>query len=115
MSKKKSKNKKSLSNNPTGQPQKTVSRIEGNTASTKPAASAGSGSEQLLFGRKNFMFLLGGIILITIGYLLMAGGSMPSPDVWDEDLIYGTRRTLIAPIFILAGLALQVYTIFAKK
>ena len=47
--------------------------------------------------------------------LLMSGGSMPSPDVWDEDIIYSTRRTLIAPIVILIGLGLQVYAIFAKK
>jgi len=40
---------------------------------------------------------------------------MPSPDVWDESLIYSTRRITIAPMFILAGLIVSVYAIFVKK
>ena len=59
--------------------------------------------------------MLIGLALIGLGMLLMSGGSMPSPDVWDEDIIYSTRRTLIAPILILIGLGLQLYAIFAKK
>ena len=78
---------------------------------TEPKVS----TEGFLFGRKNFMIMLIGLALIGLGMLLMSGGSMPSPDVWDEDLIYSTRRTLIAPIVILIGLGLQVYAIFAKK
>ncbi|MBK8700778.1 MAG: DUF3098 domain-containing protein [Saprospiraceae bacterium] len=69
----------------------------------------------LTFGKKNYYYILGGLALIIIGLFLMAGGHMPSPDVWDESLIYSTRRTLIAPIFILAGLGLQVVAIFSKK
>jgi hypothetical protein len=45
----------------------------------------------------------------------MSGGHMPSPDVWDESLIYSTRRTLLAPVLILAGLSLQIVAIFTKK
>ncbi len=74
-----------------------------------------SSSEGLLFGKKNFMYLMIGVLLIILGYFLMSGGHMPSSDVWDEDIIYSTRRTVIAPIFILAGLGLQIYTIFVKK
>ena len=59
--------------------------------------------------------MLIGLALIGLGMLLMSGGSMPSPDVWDEDIIYSTRRTLIAPLVILIGLGLQIYAIFAKK
>ena len=59
--------------------------------------------------------MLGGLALIFLGLMLMAGGNMPSADVWDESLIYSTRRTLIAPILILAGLSLQIVAIFTKK
>lgn len=116
MSKKKSKQNKNIITNDPSQPQKTVSKID-TSRDALPAASSTSvqPSNELLFGKKNFMFLLGGIGLIVIGYFLMAGGNMPSPDVWDENLIYSTRRTLIAPIFILAGLVMQVYAIFSKK
>ena len=108
-----SKNKHNKKTSATAQnkPKKTVSKI-----STSSAAAAKSiSNKDLIFGRRNYAFLLAGIGLIVLGYFLMAGGNMPSPDVWDDNIIYSTRRTLIAPIFILAGLGLQVYTIFAKK
>lgn len=66
----------------------------------------------LSFGKQNYTIMLVGIGLIIIGFLLMSGGHMPSPDVWDEGLIYSTRRTLIAPIVILAGLIVEIYAIF---
>lgn len=89
-------------------PAKTTSKYDSVVSSVDTESS-------LLFGRRNFAFLLAGTGLIALGYFLMAGGNMPSPDVWDEDIIYSTRRTLIAPIFILAGLVIQLYTIFGKK
>ena len=71
--------------------------------------------DSLTFGKRNYYFMLGGLALIFLGLILMSGGHMPSPDVWDESLIYSTRRILIAPILILAGLALQIVAIFTKK
>ncbi len=68
--------------------------------------------QQLSFGKQNYILMLIGVGLIFLGFLLMSGGHMPSPDVWDESLIYSTRRTLIAPIFILAGLVVEIYAIF---
>ena len=72
-------------------------------------------SSDLIFGVRNFKMMLIGVGLITLGMLLMLGGNMPSPDVWDEDLIYGFRRTVLAPILILAGFIVEVYAILIKK
>lgn len=69
-------------------------------------------SREFTFGRDNYIWMGIGFILVVIGMMLMSGGSMPSPDVWDENLIYSTRRTVLAPIVILAGLAVEVYAIF---
>lgn len=69
----------------------------------------------LLFGKKNYKFILIGIGLIFLGLALMAGGHMPSPDVWDETLIYSPMRITVAPILILTGLLVNVYAIFVKK
>ncbi len=91
------------------------SNVSTESAATRNYNKSTSSTEGFLFGRKNFTIMLIGLALIGLGMLLMSGGSMPSPDVWDEDIIYSTRRTLIAPIVILIGLGLQVYAIFAKK
>jgi len=69
----------------------------------------------LLYERKHFMLILGGIGLILLGMLLISGGHMPSPDVWDESIIYSFRRITLAPISILAGLAVVLYAIFLPK
>ena len=79
------------------------------------SSSASRAPQPLIFDKSNYMLMLAGIGLIALGLILMMGGSMPSPDVWDEDLIYGTRRIVIAPLVILLGLGLEIYAIFRRS
>ncbi len=72
-------------------------------------------NDSLIFGRKNYMFILIGTAVIFLGMALMTGGHMPSSDVWDESLIYSPVRITLAPILILIGLVLNAYAIFVKK
>lgn len=74
-----------------------------------------SNQGSLIFGKNNFKFILIGVGLVALGLILMSGGSMPSPDVWDESLIYSHRRITLAPILIILGLIVNVYAIFVKK
>ena len=86
------------------------------TRRTRKSASAPpkTPAQSLILGRQNYLLMGAGALLILIGLLLMTGGEMPSPDVWDENIIYSFRRTTLAPILILAGLAVEVYAIFKK-
>lgn len=68
----------------------------------------------LLFTKENYKFMAIGFGLIALGLILMLGGGMKDPNVWDESVIYSARRTVLAPIVILAGLAMEVYAIFKK-
>lgn len=68
--------------------------------------------EPLLFGKRTYGLMAIGAGLIALGMLLMSGGSMPDPNTWDESLIYGARRTILAPIVILSGLVLNIIAIF---
>ena len=70
---------------------------------------------ELVFGKRNYLWIIGGFVIMVIGYLLMTGGSMPSKDVWDESLIYSFRRVTLAPFLILLGIVFQVVGIFSKK
>jgi hypothetical protein len=39
---------------------------------------------------------------------------MPSPDVWDASHIYSFRRTVLAPVVMLAGIAIEIVAIFKR-
>ena len=88
--------------------------VSSDSIASSPSALTPINSD-LLFGKKNYLFIGIGVALIFIGMGLMSGGHMPSPDVWDESLIYSFRRITLAPIVILTGLAVNVYAIFIKK
>ncbi len=92
---------------------KSEAKSKATTATAKPRSTA-TAQRELPFGRANYLWMGIGFVLVVIGLILMGGGAMPSPDVWDESIIYSTRRTLIAPIVILAGLGVEVYAIFKK-
>ncbi len=87
----------------------------GAATGSEKSFSTPASSADLIFGRKNYYFILGGLGLMFLGFALMSGGHMPSPEVWDESLIYSFRRITLAPILILAGLVVNVYAIFVKK
>lgn len=69
---------------------------------------------EMLFKRINYILILVGVLLIVFGFILMAGGKMPSADVWDESLIYDPVKILISPIVILGGLVVIMVAIFKK-
>ncbi|MGK0389246.1 MAG: putative membrane protein [Maribacter sp.] len=69
---------------------------------------------EMLFGKENFILIGAGFALILIGMLLMAGGHQ-DPNEWNAEEVYSKRRTMIAPLFILAGLVTELVAIFKKK
>ncbi len=66
----------------------------------------------MIYDKENFKWMFIGLGVIILGFILMSGGSMPSPDVWDDSLIYSFRRITLAPIVIMIGLGIEVYAIF---
>ena len=92
----------------------TVQPTQSKRAARKTAAASSSQSQpvQMMFGRENYLWILGGIGLIILGLALMSGGKMTDPNVWDPSIIYSFRRMVIAPVFILAGLGATAYAIF---
>lgn len=68
-----------------------------------------------MFTKDNYMWMLGGIVLIVLGMFLMSGGkSNEDPTKFDASAVYSTTRITVAPILILAGLVLEIFAIFKK-
>ena len=88
----------------------TASKLRSSSSSQATAATT-----EFIFDRKNYMLMLAGIGLMALGFVLMLGGSMPSPDVWEPERIYSFRRITLAPLLILAGLVVEVFAIFKKS
>lgn len=80
----------------------------------EPAPVKDKKADQLVFTRNNYYWMALGVGIIALGMALMSGGKMPDPSVWDENIIYSARRTVLAPILILVGLGVEVYAIFKK-
>lgn len=113
MSKKSKSNKKGRTSSSTTS-KKVVKPTVSRTTRSKSYSYANASNYELLFDKQNYILMAGSLLLILIGFLLMSGGSMPSPDVWDENIIYSFRRITLAPFIVLCGLVLFVFAIFKK-
>ncbi|MDQ6610541.1 MAG: DUF3098 domain-containing protein [Bacteroidota bacterium] len=83
------------------------------TKATPPAATKRAEPVRL-FGKENFKWMLIGVAVLILGFVLMAGGHSDDPNVFNKDEVYSTRRITIAPIIILIGLAIEIFAIFRQ-
>jgi hypothetical protein len=67
-----------------------------------------------LFAKENYIWMIAGIVVITLGMLLMAGGKSSNPAVFDQKEVYSPVRITYAPLLILIGLGLEIVAIFKK-
>jgi hypothetical protein len=67
-----------------------------------------------VFDRSNYKFLLIGIGLNVLGFLLMIGGAAPSPEEFNAEELFSHRRITLAPIVIVLGYVVILYSIMKK-
>ncbi|MBP6429225.1 MAG: DUF3098 domain-containing protein [Bacteroidales bacterium] len=65
------------------------------------------------FERINYIFMLIGLGLLALGYILLIGGGSDNPDVFNESL-FDTQRLTVAPILMVLGIAVEIYAILLK-
>ena len=68
---------------------------------------------KLLFGKRNYRFMIIGLFFIAIGFILMSGGGSDDPNIFNEE-IYSFRRIRLAPILVVTGFIIEVYAILTK-
>ncbi len=66
------------------------------------------------FGKKNYILLIAGIVVLVIGYLCLIGGGSDDPNVFNEN-IFNVQRLVIAPLLIVAGLIIEVFAIMIRS
>ncbi|MDR1527306.1 MAG: DUF3098 domain-containing protein [Dysgonamonadaceae bacterium] len=69
--------------------------------------------KQFAFGKENFILLAVSIAIIIIGFVLVSGGKTTEETGFDPS-IFNTRRLFIAPIVIMSGFGLIIYSILKK-
>ena len=63
--------------------------------------------------RTNYMWMVIGLIILAIGYLLMSGGAAEDPTAFSEE-IFNTRRITVAPVVVLMGYGTIFYAILKR-
>ena len=66
-----------------------------------------------LFNKKRYRFLILSILIIAIGFVLMSGGDSTDPDIFNNE-IYNFRRIRIAPLMVVLGFVLCIFSILYK-
>jgi hypothetical protein len=64
-------------------------------------------------GKRNFLFIALGFLVVIIGFILMTGGGSADPTKFDPEM-FNARRTAIAPVVVLIGYAFIGWAILKK-
>jgi hypothetical protein len=66
------------------------------------------------FNKANYKWLLAGLGINLLGFLLMIGGAAEDPNEFHKEELFGTVRITIAPMFIVLGYIVILYSIMKK-
>lgn len=67
-----------------------------------------------LFNKSNYTFLIIGVLLNVVGFLLMIGGAAEDLNEFNADELFSPVRLTVAPILIVLGYAVIIYSIMKK-
>ena len=69
--------------------------------------------KSFLFGKRNYQILFVAFALVTLGYILMAGGGSDDPNIFNPE-IFNFRRIRLAPTLVIFGFGIAIYAILAR-
>ena len=62
---------------------------------------------------KNYLLIAIGVVIIILGFVLMAGGDAATAEEFNQN-IFSFRRITLAPIVVNAGFAFEIYAILKR-
>ena len=83
-------------------------------AATTKAAVQNSSAGNVLFTKENYKWMVIGLVVMALGFFLMAGGKNSNPNVFNDKDVYSPMRITVAPILIIAGLLVEIFAIMKK-
>lgn len=69
---------------------------------------------QFAFGTINYILMGVGILILALGYILLAGGGSDDPNVFNPAM-FDNRRLYVAPILIVLGFVVEIVAIMFKS
>ena len=69
---------------------------------------------KMVLGKKNYMFIITGCLVVILGFILMSGGGSEDPNVFQEDELFSFRRITLAPFMVMVGYGVVLYGIMKK-
>lgn len=69
---------------------------------------------EFVFDKSNYILLIIGVLINFVGYLLMVGGADTDLNEFNEQGLFSTMRITVAPIVILLGFIVVIYSIMKK-
>ncbi len=70
--------------------------------------------EGMVFGWDNYKWMLAGVALLVVGFVLMWGGGSSNPEVFNYEEIFAWRRIGLAPMIVLLGFGVVGYGIMHR-
>jgi hypothetical protein len=68
-----------------------------------------------IFGKENYIWMLAGLVVMAIGFFLMAGGKSADVTKFNDSEVYSTTRITVAPLLIIAGFVIEVFAIMKNS
>jgi hypothetical protein len=84
------------------------------TIAKKPAIQ-NSGAGNVLFTKDNYKWMVIGLVIMALGFFLMAGGKSSNVNVFNDKDVYSPMRITVAPVLIVAGLLVEIFAIMKRS
>jgi len=69
--------------------------------------------KDFLFNKRRYKILFISIFIIALGFIIMSGGESSDPNIFNDE-IYNFRRIRLAPLTVVLGFILCIFSILYK-
>ena len=70
---------------------------------------------KMVLGKKNYVFIIIGCLVVILGFILMSAGGSENPNVFQEEELFCFRRITLAPFMVMLGYGVVLYGIMKKQ